>query len=245
MLRQAKNLVHSTFKVFGYELVALNQRPTTTFMGLQQQPIQTIIDVGANRGQFSKYISDFFPEALIHAFEPLSGPSAALQEWGQKTNKRLVAHNTAVGNKKGTTQMQHHLDFTPSSSILQNFPENNSVKWQQTRIEQIEVDVTTLDDEFPNAGEGLDKGILLKLDVQGFEDRVLSGARELLPACSIVVVEHCTELLYKEQASFNDIYQHIQAAGLEFIGNLSQHHAKDGQVVFADAVFQNNSQIAA
>ena len=102
-----------------------------------------------------------------------------------------------------------------------------------------------MDNEFPNGGAELEKGILLKLDVQGFEDRVLSGAKNLLPACSIVVVEHCTELLYKGQAGFNDIYQHVQSAGLEYIGNLSQHHASDGRVVFADIVFQQSSQTAA
>ena len=245
MLRHAKELVRSAFKVFGYELVDVNQRPLTTFLGLGQSPIKTIIDVGANQGQFSKYISDFFPQAQIHAFEPLPGPGSDLQEWGRCNQKRLVVHRTAVGSESGTTQMQHHVDFTPSSSILKNVAQDETVEWQQTRVEVIEVDVTTLDDAFPNGGEGLDHDILLKLDVQGFEDRVLSGAKQLLPACSIVMVEHCSELLYEGQAGFNDIYQHVHAAGLEYIGNLGQHHAKDGRVVFADIVFRNSSRVAA
>lgn len=244
MLKQARKITRSAFKMLGYELVEVSQRPLETLCGLGSLPIKTVIDVGANVGQFSRYVSEFFPKAQIHAFEPLPPAYESLNQWARESGCSLKTYNKAVGSERGTGEMQHHIDFTPSSSILDSMATDSPV-WQKTRVEKIQVEVTTLDDEFPNGGGALEKDILLKLDVQGFEDRVLSGAKRLLPACSIVIVEHCTEQLYSGQAGFDDIYRHIQAAGLEYIGNLSQHHAKDGKVVFADIVFRNCGKAAA
>lgn len=244
MINKTKKLTQAALKMLGYELVGVSQRPVQTFMGLGDASIKTIIDVGANEGQFAKYISGFFPDAQIHAFEPLPPAHAALAKWGETSFPNLVTHKKAVGDKRGNVEMEHHVDFTPSSSILESVRDDNPI-WRDTRVEKIEVEVTTLDNEFPNGGAALKKNILLKLDVQGFEDRVLSGGKSLLSNCDIVIVEHCTEHLYEGQAGFNDIYQSIQAAGLEYIGNLSQHHAKDGSVLFADIVFTNPTRKAA
>lgn len=239
MLGYAKNLARAAFGKVGFELVPLNQRPLQNLMGLGKEPIKTVIDVGANFGQFAKYSHGFYPNATIHSFEPLPEPCRAIAEWAKSSGANVITHNCAVGSECGKTVIQHHRGFTASSSILPNVPENNSVEWHHQDVEELDVDVVTLDSVFPGGGAELQADILLKLDVQGFEDRVLTGAAELLPNCSLVIVEFCAEELYRGQAGFGDIYRSIEAAGLEYLGNLSQHHAEDGRVVFSDLVFSN------
>ena len=39
----------------------------------------TVIDVGANKGQFAYFASRQWPEAVLHCFEPLNGPREKLQ----------------------------------------------------------------------------------------------------------------------------------------------------------------------
>lgn len=47
---------------------------------LGRRQYRTVIDVGAHRGQFAAYSRLRFPDACIHAFEPLHGPRHKLAE---------------------------------------------------------------------------------------------------------------------------------------------------------------------
>jgi hypothetical protein len=81
MWREFKKVVKKGFHLSGYDLVRLDQMPHHTFMGLRNLPINTVIDVGANLGQFAQEISEVFPHARIHCFEPLPNANQELLRW--------------------------------------------------------------------------------------------------------------------------------------------------------------------
>ena len=56
-----KRLVKAAFNLTGFDVVRRKSSPGLTLLGLQSRPIQTVIDVGANTGQFARMISDFLP----------------------------------------------------------------------------------------------------------------------------------------------------------------------------------------
>lgn len=51
-----KQVIKQVFNRLGVDIIPLNRQPTQTVLGLRSLPIRTIIDVGANKGQFARYI---------------------------------------------------------------------------------------------------------------------------------------------------------------------------------------------
>ena len=80
--------------------------------------------------------------------------------------------------------------------------------------------------------------LLVKLDVQGFEDRVIEGGRATLDRASAVLTEVTFEPLYDGQASFNTTCRSLVELGFEFRGMWDQTYDENtGCPVFGDALF--------
>jgi FkbM family methyltransferase len=93
---------------------------------------------------------------------------------------RVHMHKIAIGSESGKELMWHHVNHGFSSSLLCSTDTNDRL-FPQTRLRrQVEVPVGTLDEIFITE---LDTGLgrlLVKLDVQGFEKRVIAGGRKIL-----------------------------------------------------------------
>ena len=79
--------------------------------------------------------------------------------------------------------------------------------------------------------------ILIKIDVQGVEDRVLRGGETLFKRAKAVIIEVNTEHLYEGQAKFEDLFEILTSYGYQYGGNLEQHYDSSGKLLFFDAVF--------
>lgn len=209
-------------------------------LGLSQLPIRSIIDVGANDGQFSRKILRIFPQASIYSFEPLPDPFKKLEQWG-KQQDRITVFNLALGDSSQTIEINNHLYFNQSSSILQTtqlceriYP---MVKKQQTLL----VRQSTLDQEISSLMTPLSHDILIKLDVQGYEDRVIRGGMETFKQARACIVEISLDILYQKQADFKDVFWLIDQLGYRYAGNLDQVQGKDGHVRYFNAVFIKNN----
>ena len=97
--------------------------------------------------------------------------------------------------------------------------------------------ISTLDRALGSTLDHLPRELLLKLDVQGFEDRVLRGAERVLAQCKAVVLEVSLDPLYEGQADFLGLAHLLHNAGFRYAGNLDQAYGDDGCVVYLDAVF--------
>src|SRR5690606_17277750 len=61
---------------------------------------RTVIDVGANRGQFALFASVRFPEANVYSFEPLAKPRRKMEAlFGDSPRMHIIAK--AVGSEPG------------------------------------------------------------------------------------------------------------------------------------------------
>ncbi|MDP2854676.1 MAG: FkbM family methyltransferase [Smithellaceae bacterium] len=63
-------------------------------------PLGTVVDIGANRGQFSLAVRHWSPEVRVFAFEPLSGPAARFRKVFQGDFK-VILHQAAIGPETG------------------------------------------------------------------------------------------------------------------------------------------------
>jgi FkbM family methyltransferase len=209
-----------------------------SFLGLKYLPIKTIFDVGANEGQFARKVSKLFPNACIYCFEPLPGPFKKLNRWAEKQKGRVKVFNTALGDSsKESVEMFSHSEHSPSSSILKTTETCKTLYPVTEKQNTISVKLTMLDEWAANLSEPLTSDILIKLDVQGYEDRVIKGGVATFRRARACILEVCLDKMYEKQANFKDILFLLYELGFHYIGNLNQVYADDGHVVYVDAVF--------
>ena len=80
--------------------------------------------------------------------------------------------------------------------------------------------------------------ILVKLDVQGCEDKAIAGGKRLLQRAKILTVETAMVPLYDRQPLFCDIFTTLDSEGFKYYGALNQSmSASDGSILFADSIF--------
>lgn len=221
----------------GLDIVRAGNAPRTTLLGLNQRPIRTIIDCGANSGQFARYVRQLFPDASLYCFEPLAEPFQSLSAWAEKQQGRVSCFKVALGQDDGTVTMHHHVAHSPSSSLLRTTPQEEARFAKTLRQVGVSVPLAKLDTILGSRLDLMASEILLKLDVQGYEDRVLSGADRVLRKADACVLEVCVFPLYHAQAAFSRLVSLLDEYGFVYRGNLDQSYSEDGQVMWLDAVF--------
>lgn len=232
-----KRTIKKLFNVMGLDVVRLNKSPHCSILGLKDLPIKTIIDVGSNTGQFARMIEKVFPEANIYCFEPIPDALKELSKWAKKKNGKVKAFNFALGDSEGETEMLYHTEHSPSSSILKTTEVCDSFYPFTKRQQSIMVKQTTLDKAISTFNIALNPEILIKLDVQGYEDRVIKGGKEIFNKAKACILEINLDELYEGQPNFKDISVLLYEDGYKYAGNLTQTFALDGHVIFVDGVF--------
>jgi FkbM family methyltransferase len=196
--------------------------------------IRTVFDVGANTGQFAQAIHEVLPEAYIYSFEPLSDCFTELKKTMSHV-KTFRAFNTALAESDGEAEF-YRSAWSPSSSLLpmqqlhkQNFPFTAGESREMVKVRRLD----DFDKELTIENE-----ILVKLDVQGAEDKVIGGGTSLLQRVKVLIVETSMESLYEGQPLFAEIFKLLEGLGFRYKGALSQAFSPvDGSVLYADSVF--------
>jgi FkbM family methyltransferase len=176
----------------------------------------TVIDIGANKGQFSVVARHLFPTAKIHAFEPLEREREILQ---RILKAPVQIHPFAIGATKERKQF-YVTSRADSSSLL--MPGKSQTEAYGVKLSsKIFVDVATLSDTL--IPEDLVSPVLLKLDVQGGELPALLGAKSMLKAVDAVYCEVSFVELYDQQSRAGTIVSFLEEQGFSLRGvyNLS------------------------
>jgi FkbM family methyltransferase len=200
---------------------------------------QTVIDAGANRGQFAVFAARRFPHATLICFEPLPEPGAQLRR-AVGSHDRLKLWDVALG--AANEEAEFHVSAADDSSSLLPIGQRQREEFPGTgERTTTKVQVRRLDDLF-QPGE-LIAPILLKIDVQGGELAVLQGAEGILPAIDAVLVEVSFIELYAGQALADEVWDYLRSHGFSCRGvwSLSYGHKQEclqGDLLFARAGFE-------
>jgi FkbM family methyltransferase len=190
----------------------------------------TVVDIGANRGQFSLLCAGLYPAARIFAFEPLPRPYAVLARV-TAGDPRIAIHQAAIGPWAGATRM-HVMRPDDSSSLLAPTERQKAVFPAVGENGTTMVEVAPLD-AFVDRSD-LAPPALLKLDVQGFELEALKGCAGLLDRFLAVYLECSFEPLYAGQALADEVLAHLFDHGFGLAGVYNAVGDGRGRAVQAD-----------
>lgn len=204
---------------------------------LRRQKIapRTIIDVGANAGQFAVAAAKLLAPAKLYAFEPIPEVCELLKK-NTAAIPQVEAAALALGEAEGRREF-HLNSYSLSSSILSLARSHLEAFPDAREVATIDVQMSTLDIVF--AGKELAPPVLLKLDVQGYEAKVIEGGKATLARTRWVVAETSLRPLYEGEPLFLDLVEMMAAAGFRFlrpVGWLSD--PRSGEVLQLDALFE-------
>lgn len=201
---------------------------------------RTVIDVGANVGQFAVAASRLFDGAHVVSIEPDVRTAARLRG-NLKSAGNVEILVTAVGDYIGEALFHLNMD-SQVSSMLALGQDRISAFPQSTVVEEIRVPISTLDALFLRSQ--FKKPILVKIDVQGAEDRVIRGGQEFLQSVEWVVMEVSFARLYDGEMDFQGISKLMAEAGFKFVRPLNFHVSPlTGEIMEMDALFHRAERV--
>ena len=206
---------------------------------LDSLAVNTLIDIGASVGDFINQMLERNNKLRVIAFEPVPEVYKLLS--ARYTDyPNFTAYNLALGDKDGEVDFYAN-EYTYSSSVLP-MSDAHINEFPYTRnANLINVAISRLD-TLINASN-LNKPILVKVDVQGFEKQVIAGGKELLSYVDYIIIEVSFVELYDNQPLFDEINLQMNHLGFLYNGNIEQLISKKtGSVLQADALYVKRKQ---
>jgi FkbM family methyltransferase len=177
---------------------------------MQELDISSVLDVGANIGQYGRRLRRGGFAGIIHSFEPGAAAYSALQD-STRSDANWFTHRCAVGATAGSAPFRMWSgEGSTVASLLQPSAALTSLLGPPT---EEQVDVTTVAEWLTNHKGSDPSHSLLKLDVQGGECDVLLGAGQALSAFAMVEIELPLGKLYEGASSLSELLELLERAG--------------------------------
>ncbi len=203
-------------KKFIKKLLYLNGYELRTFPGgidkkiidlFKKRNINLVFDVGANIGQYSEYLRHIGYKGEIISFEPLEQEYKKLNAVS-KTDKSWKTYNFALGDEDGEGIINVAGNSFSSSILnmnikhLESAPESKYISKQQISIRKL--------DSFLEEHPDLKKhNIFLKVDVQGYEKKVIQGSENNLNLIKGIQLELSFDQLYEGETVFSEMVDYL------------------------------------
>ena len=199
---------------------------------LEDLKINSLIDVGANVGQFGLDVRRHGFEGLIVSYEPVKETFELLTRT-IKQHQPWNSFQLGLGAEESERSINVSGNDGLSSSLLEigslhlkNFPDSATISQQI-------ISISTIDNQLEILGIPPQE-IMLKLDVQGFEAEVLKGASQSLSKIPLCYLEVSIIPLYEGEISLLPILTELFKYGHEVIDVFRGIKASNGQLLQVD-----------
>ncbi len=231
-----KAIIQSVLHFFGIEIKPYSKIRKAKEYWIAKRNINTVIDIGASTGDTIDFFLQICKQARVYGFEPQAKVFAGLQN-RFANNTRVKLYPLALGEKNEQSTMKTNA-WHYSSSLLP-FGEATFLHYKQISptVEEETVQIRCLDAVLDTSQ--LSKPILVKIDVQGFEDRVIRGGIQLISEADVLLVEMGIKPgQFGGECNFHDLYTLIHSLGFSFKGVYDQDTSLiDGEVMYLNAIF--------
>lgn len=196
-------------------------------------PFDTVFDVGGNRGDFAEEAVEAWPDARVFSFEPI--PVVALANAERSLlGERWSVYTLALSDRRGE-QVLRWCRNQDSASTMQKPGSTRAEHFGIVdRFHPITVHTATLDDLV----DYVDGRLLVKIDVEGHEGKVIAGGGDVLSLASTVVCEvQADASIFLGSPSPAEVDDMLQACGLTFMGKAGELRSPDGTLLQYDGVW--------
>ena len=192
--------------------------------------VDMLIDVGSNKGQFAILFQYFFPYAKIISFEP--------QKEFLKIQKKILVKNIkfysiCLGNKNENGYLNVTKKKDSSSLLKPNILKDSIYKV----IKTIKIKIRRLDDVLKIQNKD---NILIKLDVQGFEKKVLQGSILNLKKIKYILIELSSSEIYKNQHTEKNVVNFLKKRNFKIKKKINKNYISKN-IYQSDYLFVNKS----
>ena len=171
---------------------------------IAHRKIDLLLDVGANIGQFVKSMRGVGFSGRIISFEPLHDAFLSLQETA-KNDPLWDVRNYALGERDGVATINVSGN-SGSSSLLPMLPAHERGEPSSKYFRTEEISIHTLDTVLPQVLRN-ESSLYLKIDAQGYEQKILEGAASSLAFISVVQLEASLCNLYEGAPLAHELIQ--------------------------------------
>ncbi|HKC26615.1 MAG TPA: FkbM family methyltransferase [Jatrophihabitans sp.] len=184
--------------------------PARVAATLAHHGLTTVLDVGANIGQYASALRACGYRGAIVSCEPLSDAFAHLRRRAEH-DTGWETLNTAVGDRTGTADINVSANSFSSSLLTMTHAHTSAAPGSET-VATEPVPLTTVAEIVKE--RGLDPSrTLLKIDTQGYEAPVLDGAGSLVGELAAISLELSFVALYEGQQLFDDLVARLRESG--------------------------------
>jgi FkbM family methyltransferase len=200
-----KKIIQKLVNLFGYKVMKIELTDYTDLDGSTKSLITklepVIFDVGAHNGNSVKRYKKLFDKPIIHCFEPISDDLNTIKN-NYPNDHKLFLNNVGVGDKRGYLKFNINTkrntssfkNLIPNTTWIKKSSKRFNVNDKKFTIKEQNTKIITLDD-YVNE-KNISYIDILKIDTQGFEDKVILGAQNLLKNNRIKLIQ--LELIFSE-----------------------------------------------
>jgi len=208
-------LINKLLSLTGYKLSNLKylyDRELNLVTTLNYLKIKSIVDVGANEGQFILKLLKMGFKGNVLSFEPVTDAYKKLLINAKKNRRKRVSWHVVEKCGLGSKNFSQDIfisKHSESSSLLKILPKHTNLKPLSKIISNEKINIKKLDSFYDDV-EKLDKNIFLKIDTQGYELEVLKGSEKTLKLITALIVEVSLVKLYEKQPLWLDIVNFLK-----------------------------------
>jgi FkbM family methyltransferase len=197
-----------------------------------------ILDVGANTGQYAANVRCAGYTGDIVSFEPLNEAFNLLSHKTDRDHK-WSAVQIGLGDFDGESVINVSKNLV-SSSILNIRKEHTDAAPESKYIAQEKIVIQKLDSIFSNYKKN-GVNTFLKIDTQGFEKEVITGAIKSLGEIVGIQVEMSLVELYEGELMFDEMKKMIESHGFElYYLEPGFSNPMTGKLMQVDGIFFRN-----
>lgn len=221
MLKSIKFRAHQLLNSLGFDLVRLRNSnadfPRHLLNVFDAYGIDCVIDVGANAGQYGRFLREIGFKGHIVSFEPV-GAVFALLERQSASDGKWSCHKLALGDRNEEKTINVYKSTVFSSFLTAN-AYSKSI-WQSLEdVTPESVTVVRLEDVYEALIGSLGcKRCMLKLDTQGYDKLAFEGARGCLGHVHALQSELSLIAVYDGMTDVYDVLKEFHDGGFYISG---------------------------
>jgi FkbM family methyltransferase len=226
-------------RLFGYDLMRYKKSfrfEATLDRLLKNHDFNCVLDIGANNGWFSGHCIKKLGSVPVYSFEPANTLAQGLREKAAgRPHWKIV--QAALGDQAGEAMLNLSGGSGVFNSLNAANPEFVDRFSELNFVGSETVTVTTLDAFARENALADHDGLLIKIDTQGHDFKVLKGGKETLASARAVIIELPFQNIYDTTESYRDILDFMDEAGFDIYSLSPISPGQDGALIEADGFF--------